>query len=197
MVFVGKISYSLYLWHWPIIVFAVYANVEELDAWQGIGCLALSFAFAWGSYLWIEQPVRRNGHGKRPLLFGAAAAAMAAAVGIGGVFVLSDGIPGRLSPVSVALLDRDQTGPMASCHRVTPARAAAGVGDDQPVPGEFRFGEAVSVEGKSLECFGGGFQGCCDRCLFSGCALSRSGHGAAADCFPWERVGGPMASRIS
>ncbi|WP_172331602.1 site-specific integrase, partial [Mangrovicoccus sp. HB161399] len=42
---------------------------------------------------------------------------------------------------------------------------------------------------KSAGSLAGGFRGCCHRCLFSGCALSRPGHGAAADCFPGERAG--------
>lgn len=56
MVAVGDWSYSIYLWHWPFIVFAVYL-------WPGIWWVALiaaavSFIPALASYRWVEQPVR-------------------------------------------------------------------------------------------------------------------------------------------
>ena len=59
MVWVGGISYSLYLWHWPILAFIrYYTGQYELQ----MGWLAVfvtgSFVVAWVSYRWVELPVR-------------------------------------------------------------------------------------------------------------------------------------------
>jgi peptidoglycan/LPS O-acetylase OafA/YrhL len=58
VVFVGDISYSLYLWHWPI-----FATWRYLELPEGTGCLlicfALTFVLGYLSYRYIEQPYRR------------------------------------------------------------------------------------------------------------------------------------------
>ena len=52
--FIGKISYSLYLWHWPLKVFAQYMGFQ-LNATVIIGIIALSVLFAYISYRFIES----------------------------------------------------------------------------------------------------------------------------------------------
>jgi len=55
-VYIGKISYSLYLWHWPLIVLAKHTiGTSPLNVCL---CLALTFIFAIASYHLIEQPLR-------------------------------------------------------------------------------------------------------------------------------------------
>jgi peptidoglycan/LPS O-acetylase OafA/YrhL len=62
LLWVGDRSYSIYLWHWPFIVFA-------FTLWPGntnavlIAC-AISFIPAWASYRWIEQPMRSRTFGR-------------------------------------------------------------------------------------------------------------------------------------
>ena len=57
---IGLISYSLYLWHWPLIVFAQYARDEKLaGVWQ-VGVIAASLLAAWASWRWIERPFRSS-----------------------------------------------------------------------------------------------------------------------------------------
>ncbi len=63
MVFVGKISYSLYLWHWPVYVYL--ANLhgsEELPPGQVAAGLVASFALAVASYYAVETPFRSKEH---------------------------------------------------------------------------------------------------------------------------------------
>lgn len=53
---VGNISYSLYLWHWPLIVIGTYL-LGGLEFYQGIIIVALSVVPAYVSYRFVEQPV--------------------------------------------------------------------------------------------------------------------------------------------
>jgi peptidoglycan/LPS O-acetylase OafA/YrhL len=60
--FLGRISYSLYLVHWPILVLpaAGLAVGETLPFEVRIGLAAVSVAVGWASYRWVEQPVHRG-----------------------------------------------------------------------------------------------------------------------------------------
>ena len=77
IVFVGLISYSLYLWHWLLIVFAKYYAVRHLTNWEITGIVAFSFVIATLSWLFVENPFRgrRGLIASRAMLFGAAAVA--------------------------------------------------------------------------------------------------------------------------
>jgi len=61
LVLIGKISYSLYLWHWPVltlyrsIVWTAY-NLPVIQIWI---LLAFIFLLSWASWRWIEQPFRK------------------------------------------------------------------------------------------------------------------------------------------
>lgn len=59
IVFIGKISYSLYLWHWPVITLFRW-TVGLSSAWQYLACTLLSFAFALVSYYGLERNLRHN-----------------------------------------------------------------------------------------------------------------------------------------
>jgi hypothetical protein len=54
----GKLSYSLYIWHWPIFVFARYTQVE-VTRWETVGLVLLSLVAAILSYVLIENPLRK------------------------------------------------------------------------------------------------------------------------------------------
>ncbi len=55
----GRLSYSLYLWHWPAVIFAA-AAFGGVSVWGGALVMALSFVPAALGYRYIEQPVRRS-----------------------------------------------------------------------------------------------------------------------------------------
>lgn len=59
LVGVGLVSYSAYLWHWPLIAFFRYGH-HEVGIVAGIVIVALTFLLAWLSYLFIEQPARAS-----------------------------------------------------------------------------------------------------------------------------------------
>ena len=58
IVFIGQISYSLYLWHWPVFVLLRWTiGIESVGA--RILAVALTFLLATASYFFIERPPRR------------------------------------------------------------------------------------------------------------------------------------------
>ena len=56
--FLGDISYSLYLWHWPILILAPWALHRATNVWDEIGIVALSVLVGWLSKRFVEDPVR-------------------------------------------------------------------------------------------------------------------------------------------
>lgn len=58
VVFVGRISYSLYLWHWPCIVFARHLFGPELNVFTRLCLGVIAFALATLSWRFIETPFR-------------------------------------------------------------------------------------------------------------------------------------------
>jgi peptidoglycan/LPS O-acetylase OafA/YrhL len=60
VVFVGLISYSLYLWHWPVLVFSQYGAADPLPVALRLLLLAVSVAIAALSWRFIETPFRKR-----------------------------------------------------------------------------------------------------------------------------------------
>ena len=59
--FIGEISYSLYLFHWPVMAFIRYHyNVSVFSTVQVVGIVCLSFILATLSYYFIETPIRKS-----------------------------------------------------------------------------------------------------------------------------------------
>ena len=56
-VFIGLISYSLYLWHWPIFTYIQYLGLE-LEGALRIAAIILAIVLAYLSYRFVEQPIR-------------------------------------------------------------------------------------------------------------------------------------------
>ncbi len=88
MVWVGLLSYSLYLAHWPIAVFFRYISLRDPTVFESALIVAASFVVAWFSWRYIEQPFRRPGNPftrERLFALGAAAMVLVSAAGIAGV----------------------------------------------------------------------------------------------------------------
>ncbi|ESY48785.1 acyltransferase family protein [Mesorhizobium sp. RSR380A] len=112
---VGKLSYSLYLWHWPVIVYATMV-VPELSPLGRLACLALTLALSVFTYHVIENPIRRNGW-----LMASAARALVPAVLLTGTSVAAAYANARLA---VHDLDPEQRSIAASAAQPSTARAA-------------------------------------------------------------------------
>jgi hypothetical protein len=123
IVFVGLISYSLYLWHWPLFAFSHYWFLESLSVPYRVGMLVLAFLVAMVSWRTVETPFRRREvcRSKRAML---TAGGMALVI----VFLLGMGvveqegfpvrIPGEVLAAAEAKADRD------FIHELTPADVA-------------------------------------------------------------------------
>lgn len=92
MVAIGKMSYSLYLWHWPLYVFAVYYGLGNIDAVQTITLAAGCFVLSYVSWRFIEQPVRHHTSLHRASLFSVTALVMIAASLAGAFFLQAKGM---------------------------------------------------------------------------------------------------------
>jgi hypothetical protein len=104
-VFAGLISYSLYLWHWPVAVFARYLMYRAPTLPEAAGLIAASFALAAVSWAFVERPFREHRFAPASIsLFSGAGAAMALTAAVALVFVQSRGLPGRLRPELRAIL---------------------------------------------------------------------------------------------
>ncbi len=58
LIFIGKISYSLYLWHWPVLCFARYSVFGELNTYQVAICFIITLFLACTSWYFVENPFR-------------------------------------------------------------------------------------------------------------------------------------------
>jgi peptidoglycan/LPS O-acetylase OafA/YrhL len=59
IVFVGLISYPLYLWHWPILSFLQITEQGDVSRPLKVAAIVLSFVLASITYLFVERPIRR------------------------------------------------------------------------------------------------------------------------------------------
>ena len=58
LVALGRLSYSLYLWHWPVIVLGEHLGMQSNSLIHGVCMLAVMLLLAFVSYRFIETPVR-------------------------------------------------------------------------------------------------------------------------------------------
>ncbi|WP_448005872.1 acyltransferase family protein [Agromyces bauzanensis] len=94
----GGISYSLYLWHWPIIMFTPYITGRPSQAPVMVLLLVLSIAVADASKRWIEDPFRRPAGAPSPDAGGrrgrARRIAVASAAAASALVLLTSGVAG-------------------------------------------------------------------------------------------------------
>lgn len=137
LVWFGLISYSLYLWHWPVLAFIRVLREEvHLPLTIGLGAVVASVALAWLSYRFIEQPFRSkppNGFSQNKILT-FSAVALLGIISIGGLFHFVDGAPSRLPQRAVALaaFGTDQNLDSQECFGKLPSEGLCGLGIDNP-----------------------------------------------------------------
>jgi peptidoglycan/LPS O-acetylase OafA/YrhL len=98
VVFVGLISYPLYLWHWPLISYAYLIRLSRPPTpLMSTALVAASFLLAWATYRFIEYPVRFGAHRHRRTQIVVACMAVLGACGL--AVWTKNGFPDRFPPL--------------------------------------------------------------------------------------------------
>ena len=109
LVWIGLISYSVYLWHWPMIVFAKYRYGPLLEQYAAVATVTLFASSLLAGYLswrFIEQPFRKTNPRQRwQGVFAIQAAATALILTGGALLSNSGGIPNRWPREVLAVLN--------------------------------------------------------------------------------------------
>jgi peptidoglycan/LPS O-acetylase OafA/YrhL len=97
-VWVGLISYPLYLWHWPFLAYA-HVQAGQVPEWQvAAGWVALAVLLAWLTYVVVETPIRFGRFNRRSTTVGLCL--LMASVGLAGaVTYQSNGFDSRFPPL--------------------------------------------------------------------------------------------------
>ena len=97
VVFVGTISYSVYLWHWPLFAFSRYWELNPLSLGYRSAMVIISFMLGALSWKYIENPFRQRQICKtRKSVFIFAGTGLAILLLFGSAVMLSSGAPQRL-----------------------------------------------------------------------------------------------------
>ena len=158
VVFVGLISYSLYLWHWPVKVFSHYwfTGIYSPPVMRML-VVVVSFGLAWLSWKYVETPFRskRGPVRIRPLMTGAVAATMITLVA--GMFISRrGGLPDRFTP---AIVRYD------AAYEDRPDKAEADLTIEAAESGELPTLHDTDVQGRPFCCGAIVMQGWCPRQL--------------------------------
>jgi len=132
MRWIGDLSYSLYLWHWPLLVFATYLADDELRIRYGLLIVVLAIVPSWLSYRFIEEPFRHwqrlKEKSARALRAGASLMATTSIVGIA-VLVASSQLSSESTtplasdePMGAEVVERDPEAlePVSQVSSMTP-----------------------------------------------------------------------------
>ncbi len=105
IVWMGLISYSLYLWHWPLLMLLRDVMGDQVRRRYVLAAILLSMLISWGSLFLVEIPVRRRTILRtRRQVFTAAAIGLVLLAAIGAWLSSSTGMQGRYPPEARTLL---------------------------------------------------------------------------------------------
>ncbi len=117
MRWIGKISYSLYLWHWPLFAFARLLLNGELPLVLAIPLLLLATVLAHLTWMFVEQRWRHAGHSMFRTL-GAYAIGLLLCVLLAGVLIASSKIESRIGKDAERIdnYSKDVNAMQSICH---------------------------------------------------------------------------------
>ncbi len=108
LVFIGLVSYSWYLWHWPILAFYNYTQLGETSFATRLGLFVAGLACAVASWRYIETPFRKHNLWKsRRMVFGFSAVSLSCIFACGIFSVYNDGFPKRVSTQVLAAISAE------------------------------------------------------------------------------------------
>ena len=100
---IGLVSYGMYLFHWPVLVFARYYLDHDPGTLQTVCCLLLIGILSIGSYKFIETPIRSGAVlASRKRVFQASLAGLVVMAVAGFWGIQSKGFPGRFNGMALA-----------------------------------------------------------------------------------------------
>ena len=104
LVGVGLISYSLYLWHWPIFVFVRQIEISTTMSPSGAASgLTLAFILAILSFYFVEKPLRDRARTSASRVWLISSVGTALVATIAGAVIFSKGFPHRFDPEVISL----------------------------------------------------------------------------------------------
>ena len=128
LVFIGQISYSLYLWHWPLIIFTKYYLIRPMTGVELFILLAVILVVSTLSWRFVETPFRSKGFLSTRQIYAFGAGTMMIIVGAAGVVYYFDGFPKREGATSlVEFLDKEK-----DVHTYCLYEKVAGTDDFEP-----------------------------------------------------------------
>jgi peptidoglycan/LPS O-acetylase OafA/YrhL len=137
VVFVGLISYSLYLWHWPILVFIRYRVSDDPALTLRIGAIATSLVLAALSWRLVETPFRRRSSGSPQwVVFASGCAATACLFLVSGLIWRLQGLPQRFPNNILQFAEQNDFPSQFETERVEQIEA-----DELPVVGHANDGQ--------------------------------------------------------
>ncbi len=147
LVWVGRISYPLYLVHWPILILIRYSTEGFTYGWKLSG-LALSVVLAWAIYRFVERPIRTRLpiRPAGPVLWrlggGSLVIGLAAALTLAG-----SGLSGRFSPevAAVLALRDDRPDDYQACAYRSGIATKCAIGAETAPPTIFVFGDSHAL----------------------------------------------------
>lgn len=128
LVLVGLASYSIYLWHLPVLVLFAYFNIHRLGALDTSLLIGVIFLLAFVSWKWLEQPIRTRAVLRSDRTFVTGAVLANLAVLACGVWIwASHGMPRRFPPEVTRPNDSQEAelADMSRCMTMPPAQIAA------------------------------------------------------------------------
>jgi len=130
--FFGRISYSLYLWHWPLLVLPAVAIGAPLPLGARLGLVVVAILMAAATQRWVEEPFR---HGRvvgtlprRNLAAAGALALVVALVAVGSGDLAAAGLHGTTAPSNPAANEQALDQILNELASPTPPRAAVSGG---------------------------------------------------------------------
>ena len=145
LAFIGLVSYSLYLWHWPLLALGRADALQPLTTAQRATLLGVAFALSVLSWRFVERPFRERRIAPTPRAFAAwTTASFAIVLAAGLVTSRSGGVPWRFPPEALQKLDARKD--RAFLRSVTIADLEQG--------NVVRFGDATQAEHPALLVWG-------------------------------------------
>ena len=139
MLVIGRVSYSWYLWHWPLLILVPAALGHPLSLAQNLSVAALSFVVATATFVLVERPVRTSSwltsRPRRSLNLGAALTVAAVSACFLSVLSLPNLTGTGRAPVAAAAL-----------RQSTKAQEAASSSQSNTAQAQLRVGTAAIHE---------------------------------------------------